>query len=197
MQGLAIAQKAIDDGFESVNIYQPKQLTGLGKAFVSGGIGKPEAIQNPVEFGKKMTILLTKLNVHLRKSGSHLQGILPVEAGPINGLLPIYNVHAYNKKQTDPKCKIWLFDCDGAGRAVPALTTLMYDYFHAGTSPITYNFKDDNGDTKNVILQSPGDTQEDTLNGYDAEQVIHDIRKSRLRHFFLTEKPINPEFVKM
>ena len=166
MQGLEIARKSIADGFESVNMYGPKELTGHGKAFVSGGIGKPESLTDPIAFGEKVLVLLENLDTYLRKSGSCLQGILPVEAGPINGLLPIYNVHAYNKKQTDPDRKIWLFDCDGAGRAVPALTTLMYDYFAEGTCPITYNFKNDADDTRNILLQSA-----EVLNGSDAEQV--------------------------
>ncbi|XP_066936528.1 uncharacterized protein [Clytia hemisphaerica] len=170
MQGLEIAQRSIADGFESVDIYEPKELTGTGRAFVSGGIGKPESLQDPIAFGEKVLVLLENLDKYLRRSGSSLQGILPVEAGPINGLLPIYNVHAYNKKQTDPERKIWLFDCDGAGRAVPALTTLMYDYFSEGTCPITYNFKNDAGDTRNILLQSA-----EVLNGSDAEQVFSSV----------------------
>eukprot|EP00111_Clytia_hemisphaerica_P015872 TCONS_00046900-protein len=170
IQGLEIAQRSVADDFESVKIYKPSKLSGPGRAFVSGGIGKPESLKEPVKFGERVSKLLKYLDGQLRKNYSHLQGILPVEAGPINGLLPIYNVHAYNKKQKDPKRKIWLFDCDGAGRAVPSMTNLMYDYFPKGTCPITYNFENDAGSKKNVLLQS-----DEVLDGSDAEQIFTSV----------------------
>lgn len=170
LQGLSIAQQSIDDGFDSIYLQDPTEISQNEVAFVSGGIGKPAALKNPVTFGNKVIALLVSLESYLESQSSVLKGILPIEAGPINGLLPIYTVYKYNQSVDESK-QISLYDCDGSGRAVPSMTTSMYDeYFENGTCPIAYNFKDDSKATKNVLIQSS-----DVLNGADAEQIFSGV----------------------
>jgi len=171
LQGLEIANKALDDGFDSIELLNPADISVDEKAFVSGGMGKPESLDDPVAFGNKVTQLLQKLETYLENlpTPSAIKGILPVEAGPLNGLLPIYSVYNYNTGVEESK-KIFLFDCDGAGRAVPSMTTCMYDFFENGTCPMAYNFVTDNNVTRNILLQSS-----EILYGADAEQIFSSV----------------------
>jgi DUF917 family protein len=87
-------------------------------AVMAGGIGAPSAI-TPGTITSFADYAMAAINAYRNEKGVNINALVPVEAGPVNALLALYLGWKYGLK---------VFDCDGAGRAVPSLTNLVFGY---------------------------------------------------------------------
>jgi len=121
IDGIDLAEALITDGFDHL-IAQPTANASSDEMLVMpGGMGAPSAIAgNIVDFVPACLAAIEILDKN-GKLGRPIKGLLPVEAGPVNGLLALYIAYKSAGKYT-------IYNCDGAGRAVPSLTNLLYNY---------------------------------------------------------------------
>jgi len=121
VDGIDLAEALLKDGFDHL-VAQPSAEASPDEMLVMpGGMGAPSAIAgNIVDF---VPACLAAINILDKNGGLGLpiKGLLPVEAGPVNGLLALYIAYKSAGKYR-------LYNCDGAGRAVPSLTNLLYNY---------------------------------------------------------------------
>jgi hypothetical protein len=99
---------------------------------MAGGIGKPTSLteENIAKFVDYVEGAITKWEeLQTKKIGKPVKvaGLLPVEAGPVNGLMAMYIGWSLG---------LDVYDCDGAGRAVPSLFNLTYDYSGYPVAPV-------------------------------------------------------------
>ncbi len=128
VDGIGLIQTMLDRGFESIDARSTSLAPLNEAAVISGGMGAPSAISGGLE--AFVPSCLAALNA-LRDSGlvpERITGITPIEAGPVNGILPVYISWQSNGEYI-------LYDCDGAGRAVPSLTNLLFDFERIPFSP--------------------------------------------------------------
>ena len=102
-------------------LWDPTLALSTDYAVMAGGIGAPSAI-TPETILNFVTYAQAGILCYTEQTGIKVNALVPVEAGPVNALLALYLGWKYGYK---------VFDCDGAGRAVPSLTNLVYDYNQA------------------------------------------------------------------
>lgn len=99
-------------------LWDPTTAQDSDFAVMAGGIGAPSAI-TPETILNFVTYAQSGIQYYTAQTGITVNALAPVEAGPVNALLALYLGWKYGYK---------VFDCDGAGRAVPSLTNLVYDF---------------------------------------------------------------------
>ncbi len=110
----AILDKIASTGTTEFPIYDVSEAEDTEYLCVAGGIGSPDALSGKLdELITAIGIAITQLNT----SSNKITGVLSVETGAVNTMLSILISIKLNLK---------LYDCDGAGRAVPSLTNLTY-----------------------------------------------------------------------
>jgi hypothetical protein len=154
IQGIEIINEIINDEFTEIELQNIQSISENDFAVVAGGIGKPDALSKPIEFAERMSVVLQQYEENYTK----ISGFSPIEVGPINGLLPIAIAH-----KNPSYC---VYDCDGGGRAVPSLTTLMYDELQKA-DPVAYAWKtvDATPDINTYLVTS----EESSFRGSEAE----------------------------
>lgn len=95
-------------------------------AVMAGGIGAPSAI-TPKSITKFADYCEVAIQTYSKEQGKNVNSLVPVEAGPVNALLALYLGWSKGLK---------VFDCDGAGRAVPSLTNLVFGYNSYPIAPL-------------------------------------------------------------
>ena len=95
-------------------------------AVTAGGIGAPSAV-NPTTILSFIDDVQLAVEAYAEGEGVAVNALLPIEAGPVNAILSLYLGWKLGYK---------VFDCDGAGRAVPSLTNLVYGYNGYPIAPI-------------------------------------------------------------
>lgn len=128
VDGIGLTKTMVANGFTEIYAASITSAPSTEYAGIAGGMGAPTAIGGGLE--DFVPACLAAMDA-LSNSGlipSPLTGITPIEAGPVNGLLPVY-ICDQSDGQYD------LYDCDGAGRAVPSLTNLLYDNMGVTFSP--------------------------------------------------------------
>jgi DUF917 family protein len=128
-------------------LYDLSSASDSDYAVMAGGIGAPSAItpSTILDFAgyADLAIQAYTNNEHVK-----VNALVPVEAGPVNALLALYLGWKNGYK---------VFDCDGAGRAVPSLTNLVYAYDGYPIAPVWLAGKI-NGETTPVLLSpAPAD----------------------------------------
>ena len=126
VDGINLAYTMISEGFTGLQTRSIYDAPAQEMSAISGGMGAPSAIAGGlIGFIPSCKAALETLN-ELGQLPYPITGITPIEAGPVNGLLPIYLSFKFDYN---------LYDCDGAGRAVPSLTNLLFDYENIRFSP--------------------------------------------------------------
>ncbi|CAM1364207.1 hypothetical protein TXIAM_240049 [Tenacibaculum xiamenense] len=105
----------LNSGFDYITALDKNNAPDYTYAGIAGGMGAPTAISSLLDFAVACKAAIDAFNNEF--SSKAITGILPIESGPVNGLLAIYIAFKY---------KYRLYDCDGAGRAVPSLSNLLY-----------------------------------------------------------------------
>jgi len=95
-------------------------------AVMAGGIGAPSAI-TPDTILDFVGYANLAIQAYSNNSQVVINALVPVEAGPVNALLALYLGWKMGYK---------VFDCDGAGRAVPSLTNLVFGYNSYPIAPV-------------------------------------------------------------
>ncbi len=127
VDGIQLTEDMIAKGFTSI---AAKSITSapLGEyAAIAGIMGAPSAIGSLTDFTPTCIAALDALADSGFVPGP-ISGVTPIEAGPVNGLMAVAMCFASNGQYT-------LYDCDGAGRAVPSLTNLLFDFEGISFSP--------------------------------------------------------------
>jgi len=121
VDGIELAEALIKDGFDHLIAYPTADAPADGMLVMPGGMGAPTAVSGKI--ADFVPACLAAIEVLDQKGdlGRPIKGLLPVEAGPVNGFLPVYIAYKSDGKYV-------LYNCDGAGRAVPSLTNLLYNY---------------------------------------------------------------------
>jgi DUF917 family protein len=120
MDGVTLAQDMLNKGFKSLTAYATASASDSDIAVMPGGMGEPSAISGSVlDFVPACTAAINEL-VSSGDLPGPVTGLTAVEAGPVNAMLAVYIA----SQQSQWK----LYNCDGAGRAVPSLTNLLYDF---------------------------------------------------------------------
>jgi DUF917 family protein len=128
VDGIGLIQTMLNSGFSGIEARSTILAPMEEAAVISGGMGAPSAIGGSLQ--DFVPSCLAALDA-LEGSGlleAPITGITPIEAGPVNGMLPVYICWQSNGRFA-------LYDCDGAGRAVPSLTNLLYDFEGITFSP--------------------------------------------------------------
>jgi DUF917 family protein len=99
-------------------LYDPTQAADGDFAVMAGGIGAPSAI-TPENILNFVTYANLAIQAYSNNERVTVNALVPVEAGPVNAMLALYLGWKNGYK---------VYDCDGAGRAVPSLTNLVYAY---------------------------------------------------------------------
>lgn len=131
VDGIALANDIIKDPtFTTVTARKITTAPADECTAIAGGMGAPSAVGgNIIDFAPSCIAALDALNDYRRSAKlPSITGITPIEAGPFNALLPVYISHTSAGNYA-------LYDCDGAGRAVPSLTNLLFDYEGIRFSP--------------------------------------------------------------
>jgi len=121
IDGIDLAEALIEEGFDHLTAYPTADALPDAMLVMPGAMGAPTAVSGKVvDF---VPACLAAIDILDKKGGlAHpIKGLLPIEAGSLNGFLAIYIAYKSAGKYT-------LYNCDGAGRAVPSLTNLLYDY---------------------------------------------------------------------
>jgi DUF917 family protein len=107
-------------------LYDPSQAADSDFAVMAGGIGAPSAI-TPETILNFVGYANLAIQAYSNNEGVTVNALVPVEAGPVNAMLALYLGWKNGYK---------VFDCDGAGRAVPSLTNLVYAYNSYPIAPV-------------------------------------------------------------
>jgi len=121
IDGIDLAEALIDEGFERLMAHPTADAPPDAMLVMPGAMGAPTAVSGKVvDF---VPACLAAIDILDEQGGlAHpIKGLLPIEVGSLNGFLAIYIAYKSAGKYT-------LYNCDGAGRAVPSLTNLLYDY---------------------------------------------------------------------
>jgi uncharacterized protein len=128
--GYLIGQALLDAIISDIDpslwlLYDPTQAADSDFAVMAGGIGAPSAItpQNIRTFASYANLAVQGYS----NNEVTVNALVPVEAGPVNAMLALYLGWKNGYK---------VFDCDGAGRAVPSLTNLVYAYDSYPIAPV-------------------------------------------------------------
>jgi DUF917 family protein len=140
-------------------LWDPTAAADTDYAVMAGGIGAPSAI-TPDTILKFVTYAQSAILYYNDQAKQTINALVPVEAGPVNGLLALYLGWKYGYK---------VFDCDGAGRAVPSLTNLVYDFNQSQykIAPVVLSGLVDYEPVSIVVTPAPTD-------GASAENAIRD-----------------------
>ncbi|GAA0468828.1 hypothetical protein GCM10009096_07180 [Parasphingorhabdus litoris] len=162
--GYHIGQALVDAIIAEVHpsqrvLYPVSQAKDDEFAAMAGGIGAPSAITpgNITKFAEYCIVAINKYNVD---NENQINALVPVEAGPVNALLAMYVGWTHGIK---------VFDCDGAGRAVPSLTNLAYDYNDYPIAPLYLA-----GVKPGELHPTAAEVLPPPKNGADAEAKIRD-----------------------
>lgn len=143
--GLALIEAIIRDiPVQNRVLYDIMGAADSDVAIMAGGIGAPSAItpDSILDFVDYAHIAITTYSTD---KGVAINALVPVEAGPVNALLAMYLGWKYQYK---------VFDCDGAGRAVPSLTNLVFGYNNYPIAPV-YLAGSVNGTVKATEITPP------------------------------------------
>ncbi len=125
--GLALVNAIIRDiPVESRILVNVADLDDEDFCVMVGGIGAPSAI-TPMSILDFASYAIFGIDTFNQQQTSKITALLPVEAGPVNALLAMY-IGWHNGLK--------VVNCDGAGRAVPSLTNLAYNYNGISISPL-------------------------------------------------------------
>jgi len=128
-------------------LYSASSASDADLAVMAGGIGAPSAI-TPDTILTFATYAKAAIDAYSKRIGKTVTALVPVEAGPVNALLALYIGWKYGLK---------VFDCDGAGRAVPSLTNLTYAYNRYAIAPLFLAGKIGGVVTASEVLPPPVD----------------------------------------
>lgn len=118
-------------------------------AVMAGGIGAPSAI-TPVTITKFADYAWAAIQAYGQSQKVTVNALLPVEAGPVNALLAMYLGWTRGLK---------VFDCDGAGRAVPSLTNLVFGYNDYPIAPVFLAGEKGGQPVVGQVLPPPADAE--------------------------------------
>ncbi len=126
------------------------ELKGTEKIATVAGMGAPKATLE-----KSFDIeSMNALELLERTIGSKIDCLIPVETGAFNTMVPIY---------VGAKKRLPILDADGAGRAVPELEMLMFQFFNILPSPFAIADKKSNA----AVIY--------TENSYDCENIARNV----------------------
>ena len=125
-------------------LYDPTQAADTDFAVMAGGIGAPSAI-TPQTILTFVGYANLAIQAYSNNEGVKVNALVPVEAGPVNAMLALYLGWKYGYK---------VYDCDGAGRAVPSLTNLVYAYNSYPIAPV-WLAGVINGETTPLLVSPP------------------------------------------
>lgn len=127
VDGVQLVEDMIANGFTNIVAKSLDTAVPGEYSAIAGVMGAPSAIGNLTDFTPTCIAALDALSDSGTFPGS-ISGVTPIEAGPVNGLIAVNICYVSNGKYA-------LYECDGAGRAVPSLTNLLFDFEGITFSP--------------------------------------------------------------
>lgn len=147
--GLILAEQIKELNIEPILITFD-ELKDNEKIATVAGMGAPKATLE-----KSFDIeSINALELLEKTIGTKIDCLIPVETGGFNTIVPIY---------VGAKKNLPILDADGAGRAVPELEMLMFQFYNIPPSPFTIADK-----TKNAAVIY-------TENSYDCEKIARNV----------------------
>ena len=132
----------------TVKLYEPEHMADGSYASATAGMGAPAAIVG-VDFSKYAANASALLKEIAERAGKKLMYNIPVELGGFSTFFPFL----LSLQSKEEGVEMPVVDADGAGRAVPALETLLLNVNGCVTSPLA--LANDKNDKISVELADP------------------------------------------